>query len=197
MWKTTFKRFEGPWSASCRPYHLKSFKGCLLQILFGLFLNTLSHILFTRTHRKQLSWSWLRTPFWILIKNLVDGLNAPFLSVLIGLGLQVNRNRKSHLRMLLWKFSKFHLNILSVEHLWTAVSEMLWYYRNKLFFFIILPSIYLLKVNNKNTRTRSEIYSKLTIKTPERLQWRRSGVFIVIFEHVSHLVLVFLWTLNR
>ena len=28
--------------------------------------------------------------------------------------------------------------------------------------------IYLFKVNNKNTRTRCEICSKLTIKTPER-----------------------------
>ena len=43
--------------------------------------------------------------------------------------------------------------------------------------------IYLLKVNNKNTRTRCEICSKLTIKTPERRQWRRSGVF-ANFEHV-------------
>ena len=33
---------------------------------------------------------------------------------------------------------------------------------------------------------------KLTIKTPERRQWRRSGVFIVNFEHIAHLVLVFL-----
>ena len=132
------------------------------------------------------------TVLGIIIKNLAVGLNAPFLSVLIGLGLQVNRHRASHLWMLFWKFSKFDLNILSVKHLWTTVSEMLWYYRNKLFFFIILPSIYLLKVNNKNTRARSEICSKLTIKTPDRLQWRRSGVFIVIFEHVSHLVLVFL-----
>ena len=32
--------------------------------------------------------------------------------------------------------------------------------------------------------------SKLTIKTPKRRQWRRSGVFIVNFEHTSHLVLV-------
>ena len=38
---------------------------------------------------------------------------------------------------------------------------------------------------------------KLTIKTPERRQWRLSGVFIVNFEHISHLVLVFiLLTLN-
>ena len=31
-------------------------------------------------------------------------------------------------------------------------------------------SIYVLKVNNRNTRTRCEICSKLTIKTPERRQ---------------------------
>ena len=34
----------------------------------------------------------------------------------------------------------------------------------------IPASIYLLKVNNKNTRTRCEICSKLTIKTTERRQ---------------------------
>ena len=57
--------------------------------------------------------------------------------------------------------------------------------------------IYLLKVNNRNTRTRCEICSNLTIKTPEWRQWRGSGVFIVDFEHISQLVLVFLlWTLN-
>ena len=58
--------------------------------------------------------------------------------------------------------------------------------------------IYLLKVNNRNTRTRCEICSKLTINTPERRHWRRSCVFIVNFEHISHLVLVFLLlTLNK
>ena len=45
--------------------------------------------------------------------------------------------------------------------------------------------IYLFKVNNRNTRTRCR-------------HWRRSGVFIVNFEHISHLVLVFLLlTLNK
>ena len=48
--------------------------------------------------------------------------------------------------------------------------------------------IYLLKVNNRNTRTRCEICSKLTIKIPELRQWRRSGISIVNFEHISHLV---------
>ena len=52
--------------------------------------------------------------------------------------------------------------------------------------------IYLLKVNNRNTRIWCEISSKLTIKTPEQGHWCRSGVFIVSSEHISHLVLVFL-----
>ena len=51
---------------------------------------------------------------------------------------------------------------------------------------------YMLKVNNRNTRTRCEICSKLTIKTPERRHWRRFGVFLVNFEHISHLFLMFL-----
>ena len=36
---------------------------------------------------------------------------------------------------------------------------------------------YLLKVNNKNTITKLEICSKLTMSTSERHQWRRCGVF--------------------
>ena len=42
------------------------------------------------------------------------------------------------------------------------------------------------KVNDKNTRTLE------LIKTPERRHWRLSGVFIVNFEHISHLSVVFL-----
>ena len=49
--------------------------------------------------------------------------------------------------------------------------------------------IYLLKVNDRNTRRTCKICSKLTIKTP--------GIFIVNFEHISQLVLVILLlTLN-
>ena len=57
-----------------------------------------------------------------------------------------------------------------------------------------------------NARTMCETCSNLTIKIPERRlvikirerrHWRCSGVFIVNFEHISHLVLVFLLlTLN-
>ena len=56
---------------------------------------------------------------------------------------------------------------------------------------VIPASIYMLKVNNKNTRTRYEICSKLTIKTPERHHWRLSVVFIANFEYISHFALVF------
>ena len=53
-------------------------------------------------------------------------------------------------------------------------------------------SIYFLKVNNRNSRNRYEMCSNLTIKTPKRCHWRRSGVFIITFEHISHLLLVIL-----
>ena len=48
-----------------------------------------------------------------------------------------------------------------------------------------LANIYLFKGNNRNIK----ICSKVTIKRPE---WHRSGVFIVIFEHITHLFLEFL-----
>ena len=41
--------------------------------------------------------------------------------------------------------------------------------------------IYMFKVNNRNTRTRCEICSKSTIKTPERRHWCCSGILIVDF----------------
>ena len=66
------------------------------------------------------------------------------------------------------------------------------------FCLVIYPAgIYLLKVNYRTTRTRCEICLKLIIKIPERCQWRRSGIFIVNFELISNLILVFLLlTLN-
>ena len=50
----------------------------------------------------------------------------------------------------------------------------------------------LLIVNNRSTRKRCKICSKLAIKTPKRRHWRRSGIFIVNSEHISHLFLVLL-----
>ena len=37
----------------------------------------------------------------------------------------------------------------------------------------------MVKVDNRNTKKRCEICLKLTINTPERRHWPRSGVFIV------------------
>ena len=42
-----------------------------------------------------------------------------------------------------------------------------------------------------------EIYSKLSIKTPERSHCRRSGIFTAKFEQISYMILVcLLLTLN-
>ena len=49
-------------------------------------------------------------------------------------------------------------------------------------------SIYLFKVNNGNFMRECKIWSKLiNKKTSERRRWHRSAVFIVNFEHISHL----------
>ena len=57
---------------------------------------------------------------------------------------------------------------------------------------------YMFKVNNRNTRTRCEICSKLTKNISKRRHWRRSGMFNFNFEHISQLVLMFLLlTLSR
>ena len=86
-----------------------------------------------------------------------------------------------------------------------------------------LPAgIYLLKVNNRNTRIRCEICSKLTIKIPERRQWRRKTTatatlpkkdsynltkgtntqmslwcFVVTFELITHIFLIFLLLISN
>ena len=59
---------------------------------------------------------------------------------------------------------------------------------NKIIFIYQYPAgNYMFRVDNRNTRVRCEICSKLT-NTRQR-QWRPSDVFVVNFEHISHLVL--------
>ena len=88
-----------------------------------------------------------------------------------------------------WALNQHEIKILFSSLLF--ISSVWGYFRP-------IPSyIYLFKVNNRNTRKSCEICSKLTIKTPERRQWS-SGVFIVDFAHISHLLLVFLLlTVNK
>ena len=45
--------------------------------------------------------------------------------------------------------------------------------------------IYLFKVNLGNTRVMCETCSQSTIKTPEIQHWRRFGVCVVNFEHIT------------
>ena len=91
-----------------------------------------------------------------------------------------------------------HLTISSEKN-----GEILAWYRHEILYWKCMPlvsrftnylycwiyssyipaDIYLLKVDNRNTRTGFEICLKLTIKTPERR--RRSSVSIVNFEQVN------------
>ena len=48
------------------------------------------------------------------------------------------------------------------------------------------------KVNSRNTRVKCKRRSKLTTEIPEGGHWVRFGVFIVNYEHILHLVLVFI-----
>ena len=97
-----------------------------------------------------------------------------------------------------------HLNLVFLFIIWTFISSLgsdvaLKYFCELEQFFLpkgiylltFLASMYLFKVSNTNTRKMCEICSELTIKTPEWRQWRRSSVFIVNFEQISHVVMVF------
>ena len=83
----------------------------------------------------------------------------------------------------------FTVNIWGKYTNWSHHRSMIFLFNYMLVYFTNIPAgVYLLKVNNRNTRKRCEICSKLTMKIPER---RRSGIFTVNFEHISHLFLVF------
>ena len=71
-----------------------------------------------------------------------------------------------------------------------SVKSLKEFFTNKVSF--SRPANYMSKFNSRNTRTRCEICLKLTIRTQERRQWRRSDAFIANFELVPLLVLVFL-----
>ena len=87
--------------------------------------------------------------------------------------------------------------------IFSAIKRISWFFgmvltTHKITHMLYPANIYLFKVNNRNTRKRCEICSKLTIKTPEKRQRRRSRVFIVNFEHTLHLFLmILLLTLNK
>ena len=92
--------------------------------------------------------------------------------------------------------TKFHIS--KIQNYLRDPSKLFQSFQNYYYYFFNFyhkttpAGNYMFKVNNRNIRIRCGICSKLTIKIPERRQWRRSGIFIVNFEHISHLFLVFL-----
>ena len=85
-------------------------------------------------------------------------------------------------------FSEKDLSSPCLDSLFHIIPNVL----SLLFAYPSLGGNYMFKVNNRNISARCEICSKLTIKTPERCHWRRSGVFFVNFGNILHLLLVFL-----
>ena len=68
---------------------------------------------------------------------------------------------------------------------------------NKIVTETIPAGIYLFKMNNGNIRTMCEICSDFTKMTPERRQWRRSGVLLLTLNRFHILFWCFycwLWT---
>ena len=77
-----------------------------------------------------------------------------------------------------WTFKHFlWVNNRARKIYWCALFTV---HTGKIHFACALK-FYLFKANNRNTRKRCELCSKLTIKTRH---WRRSGIFIVNFEHI-------------
>ena len=66
--------------------------------------------------------------------------------------------------------------------------KMIWHTPQAILSNNVPAGIWLPKVNNRNPRAKCVIFSRLTIKTPER----RHCVFIVNFEHISHRSSVFI-----
>ena len=71
-------------------------------------------------------------------------------------------NIVSYFQVIVFKFLYHHHTIKIIKSTCNIISSNVWW---------SLPAgIYLFKVSNRNTRTRCEICSKLTIKTPKRRQ---------------------------
>ena len=58
-------------------------------------------------------------------------------------------------------------------------------------------NIYLFKFTNRNTRKRCKICSELKIKTSKWRHWRRCGVLLVNFDHISHFFSVSIVEFNQ
>ena len=100
-----------------------------------------------------------------------------------------------------WKFCKIHKNLPVPESLFNKVADLMFEVNNidtrttplrsirqELFFKKAVLENFAISSENISARVSFILKlqascSKLTIETPERHQWRRTGVFIVNFEH--------------
>ena len=116
--------------------------------------------------------------------------------VIVALVMYIDWERNSRLRLLAGALKSYP----SKKYIWIKLPSLCIQTQGQ-WNESIPGNIYLFKVKNRNTRKRREICSKLklTIKTGERRQWRRSDFFIVNFnfEHVSNLFLLFLLSTLR
>ena len=106
---------------------------------------------------------------------------------------------------LLWVFLKFIATLSVTDNVLKNVFVILSFISSKYFLVLLIflrssawvksstaaTTFIFFKVNNVNFKTISELWSKLTIKTPEWHHLCRSGVVMVNFEHTSYIVLVF------
>ena len=159
-----------------RPYPFNFYRGCFPQILLGPFWNTLSHFVTIFLTFALLIWKR---------GTLIERFK-----------LEVGQ----HKYVIRWNFQHSSLRkcLTKIVNNWEPLIIII---KNSIFgvrqtpectcqyLHSSLPAcIYLFKVSNRNTRTRCQICSKLTIKTTERRYWFRFDVFIVNFEHISHLL---------
>ena len=112
-------------------------------------------------------------------------------------GFKIVMSRNPHTIPGIIYFPKLFL-IVTTQYHWVMSNipiNISWRYLN----FKVPAGNYMFRVSNRNTRTRCELCSKLTRQILERRHWRRSNIFIVNFEHISHLVLIvfLLLTLSR
>ena len=96
-----------------------------------------------------------------------------------------NRNQSKVLKTMILSFFLQSGDVFHIEtsHLICSENEMIGFYKkcSSELKWVNAAGNYLFKVNNRNTGTRCEIYSKLTIKTPEPRNWRRLYYYLFFF----------------
>ena len=119
------------------------------------------------------------------LKRLCETLNTFFFFFFWGLSFRNSRIDFLTLNTGVWNPRQFETEL---PFLLNCRTELDCTPCSFLFSLIIPADNYTFKVSNRNTKTRCEICSKLTIKMPERRHWLRSDIFIVNFENILRLV---------